>query len=791
MGRDLTYSKNIKYWIIPISVVISIWILSYLRYYYYEKSENDKLQLETQITGEQVKLRLESWINHRIEIVENMALHRTNNELVNDTDFQSKATELLSWIPGLQALNWIDKHWIIQTVVPAQGNEPALGKDLHFHPSASVQEALLKAQHSKKISRTKIVKLLQGGEGFATYWPVVNQKNDIIGYINGVLKVDKLIESCFSEPMLTERFSIKFYEDDKLIYPINENGDNDNPEIVTILPVQFVDADLKMKIMPTEKYISATKSFISNWMLLVTFLFSIGLGVLLRISMLHNRLMRKSEERFRTVVENAGEAFFLVDKNRNIIDVNQQACKELQYTKKELISMTLPDIDKIYDFGSCQPLQGETQTFETVHTRKDKTTFPVEIRSSLLELHDTEYTLCLSRNITESKKLQELENRSQRLETAGQVAGQVAHDFNNLLDPLIAYPEFIKELLEDDHPALELVTKIENSANQIAEINQQLLTLGRRGHYNIQVIDMNEMVQNIINEIKIQNTEYHFQTELEEKLLPIKGGYSQILRIITNLIHNAIDASELGGVITIKTQNYYLDESEPAYFNIPLGEYVKVTVSDDGHGIPEDVLPTIFDPFVSTKSANKKRGSGLGLSIVDSVVKDHNGYIDVQTEVGKGTEFYLYFPVTREEESDTENSEIVGGHEKILVVDDDEMILEVTQKILKILGYDVTTATNGDEALEYIKKKSYDLLILDMIIPYSIDGTEIYKQSLKYNKNQKAIIVSGYAESDRVKEAISLGVSKFIKKPFTKECISKAIRNTLHQEEASIIESAV
>ena len=787
MGRDLTYSKNLKYWFIPLSVVVAIWVLSYLGWYFYEKSENDKLQLETQVTGEQIKLRLESWVNHRIEIVENLALQQKNNEDIEEADFQHKASELLSWIPGLQALNWVDDKWIIQVVVPEKGNEPALKKDLHQHPSPSVQETILKAQYTKKISRTKIVELLQGGEGFATYWPVINKEGNIIGFINGVLKVDNLIESCFSEPMLTERFAICFYEDDKLVYPSQEPSSHLNSSIKTELLVKFVDSDLIMQITPNESYIATTKGYISNWILVITFLFSIGLGILLRISMLHNRLMRKSEKRFRTVVENAGEAFFLVDKHGKIIDVNQQACKELQYTKKELTSMNVTDIDTNYSSGFKGKISlGETISFETIHTRKDKTTFPVEIRSSLIDLHDAEYILCLSRNVSESKKLQELENRSQRLETAGQVAGQVAHDFNNLLAPLIAYPEFIRELLDEEHPAMELLEKIENSANQIAEINQQLLTLGRRGHYNIQIIDMNEMVENIVNEIKIQDSEYHFKIDLDKNLLPIKGGYSQILRIITNLIHNSIDASEQGSVITIKTQNYYLDESEPAYLNIPLGEYIKITVADNGHGIPDDVLPTIFDPFVSTKSANQKRGSGLGLSIVESVVKDHNGYIDVQSEVGVGTEFYLYLPITREEIENNTDSKIEGGHEKILVVDDDEMILEVTQKILGILGYEVTTALDGEEALKYLKSETFDLLILDMIIPYSIDGTEIYKQSLKYNKNQNAIIVSGYAESERVREAMQLGVSTFIKKPFTKDCISKAIRATLQQEEVLV-----
>lgn len=165
-----------------------------------------------------------------------------------------------------------------------------------------------------------------------------------------------------------------------------------------------------------------------------------------------------------------------------------------------------------------------------------------------------------------------------------------------------------------------------------------------------------------------------------------------------------------------------------------------------------------------------------------SVVKDHNGYVDVKSNVGEGTEFFLYFPISREDNIDEKLIEIIGGNEKILVVDDDLMVLEVTQKILEILGYHVKTVETGETALEMLQKESFDLLILDMIIPGSIDGTETFKRVLEINPTQQAIIVSGYAESTRVQEAMRLGVKSFIKKPFTKEIISHAIRDAIQNE---------
>ena len=782
MGNKLKFSKNIRYWIIPIAVVALLWSIAVTVFLNHVEAEKTKLRVETEVTGEQIKLRLESWVNHRLKIVENIASRWTCQNTIDKNKFTDKAEELLSWFPGLQALNWIDKDWTIQIVVPYKGNEPALGKNLNEHPYISVKEALTKAQKYHQISRSTIIELLQGGKGFATYWPVVTKNGQINGYINGVFKIDKLIESCFSEPLLTERFSIMFYEADKAVYGNNIGLTANQSDFLKTFSVKIVDKNLEMKIIPTLTYIKASHNYFAYWILGFTLLSSLLLGYFIRISMLHNQIVRKSEERFRTVVEHASDAFYLVTRAGEIIDVNKQACLELQYTKEELTSMRVEDIDVSYNNGALK-IENNKSIFETKHKKKDGTIIPVEIHSDIIEINNELFILCLSRDISASKKLQELETRAQRLETAGQVAGQVAHDFNNLLAPLIAYPELIKEMLGDDHPAKELISKIEHSANQIAEINQQLLTLGRRGHYNQQIINLNNLIQQVVeDESSFCSNICRVETTFEQNLLPIKGGYSQIVRIISNLLHNSCDAIQENGVISIKTENYYLDNNMAEYTSVPKGEYIKLTVADNGHGIPQDILPTIFDPFISTKKADKKRGSGLGLSIVASVVKDHNGYVDVKSNVGEGTELFLYFPISREDIVEEKPIEIIGGNEKILVVDDDLMILEVTQKILEILGYQVKTAETGETALEMLQEESFDLLILDMIIPEAIDGTETFRRIIENNPTQAAIIVSGYAESERVNEAIRLGIKSFIKKPFSKETLSLAVREALPKE---------
>jgi len=390
----------------------------------------------------------------------------------------------------------------------------------------------------------------------------------------------------------------------------------------------------------------------------------------------------------------------------------------------------------------------------------------------------------LAIDITETKRLQKLESRAERLETAGTIAGQVAHDFNNLLAPMVAYPEFIRDELPGDHPVLTYLDQIEKSAQKIADINQQLLTLGRRGHYNQDALNLNTIVHQAVKDIMPRLADsVTCETSLESDLMNILGGGSQILRVITNLLVNAVDALNDIGYINIKTENYYADDVSGAYSRVPKGEYVKLTISDNGCGISDDIVHKILDPFFSTKTSDKKRGSGLGLSVVDAVIKDHNGYLDLKTQLGKGTSFYIYFPATRKSSNDDSSDKSIGGNETILVVDDDAIQRDVSTRLLEKLGYEVSSVESGEKAIEYLRENPHNLVILDMIMPGGIDGAETYQRILKTCPNQKAIIVSGFSESDRVKAVQELGAGAFVKKPLTKKTFASAVRTELDKKE--------
>ena len=302
-----------------------------------------------------------------------------------------------------------------------------------------------------------------------------------------------------------------------------------------------------------------------------------------------------------------------------------------------------------------------------------------------------------------------------------------------------------------------------------------------------EVINLNKTITDYLNspeysKLKLYHPKVTVKTELEKNLLNIKGSYIHLLKTIMNLVSNASEAMFDGGKIIIRTENRYIDQPISGYDTVEEGDYVTLTVSDTGQGISSQDIERIFEPFY-TKKVMGRSGTGLGMAVVWGAVKDHKGYIDVQSTVGKGTCFTLYFPVTRETSAgDTPHLTIddyMGSGEIILVVDDIREQREIASGMLNKLGYNVKTAASGEEAVEYMKKNQVDLVVLDMIMDPGMGGLETYTEMVKIRPGQKAIITSGFAETTDVKNTQKLGAGKYIKKPYTLERIGTAIKEEL------------
>ncbi len=397
--------------------------------------------------------------------------------------------------------------------------------------------------------------------------------------------------------------------------------------------------------------------------------------------------------------------------------------------------------------------------------------------------------LFAERNRLEQERisLEERLHRVEKMEALGTLAGGVAHDLNNVLGVLTGYSELLQEEIPKGGRLRTYVDNIRASSEKGAAIINDLLTLARRGVAVSEVVNLNGIVSAFFKTPVYERLQaYHhtirFKTDLCPDLFNIKGSPLHLEKTVMNLISNAAEAITGEGEVTVRTENGYLDRTIRGYDQIAEGQYVVLTVSDTGRGIQAEDLDKIFEPFY-TKKVMGRSGTGLGLAVVWGAVKDHNGYVDVQSEYGKGSTFTLYFPVTQEALDSglprTPFEQYRGNGETILVVDDVEQQREMATTMLTRLGYRVRTVSSGEEAAAYLKTHKADVMLLDMIMDPGIDGLETYRRVLEINPYQKAILVSGFSETDRVREAQKLGAGVYVKKPYTLEKISQAIRDEL------------
>ncbi|MBI4632811.1 MAG: MASE1 domain-containing protein [Deltaproteobacteria bacterium] len=388
---------------------------------------------------------------------------------------------------------------------------------------------------------------------------------------------------------------------------------------------------------------------------------------------------------------------------------------------------------------------------------------------------------------TERMNIEERLHRAEKMEALGTLAGGVAHDLNNVLGVLTGYAELLQLEIPEGNRLRNYVGKILASSEKGASIINDLLTLARRGVAVSEVVDLNRIVSAFLRtpvyeKLQAYHPQVTFRTDLSDEILNIKGSPLHLEKTVMNLISNAAEAISGNGEVVIRTEGCYLDQAIRGYDQVAEGEYVVLTVSDTGRGIPADDLPKIFEPFYTKKTMGRS-GTGLGLAVVWGTVKDHNGYIDVQSEEGKGSTFTLYFPTTREQAGrDVKKipmEQYLGKGETILVVDDVRDQREMATGMLTRLGYKVHAVSSGEEAVEYLKTNTVDLMVLDMIMDPGIDGLETYRRVLEINPKQKAIIVSGFSETDRTKDARRLGAGAYVRKPYLLEKIGIAIRDEL------------
>lgn len=509
----------------------------------------------------------------------------------------------------------------------------------------------------------------------------------------------------------------------------------------------------------------------------------------------------KSKE-LQLILDSSPAMIFYKDDQQRYLRVNTAFAKFVGIPIKNLIGKTYQELFNESDnqllkndlevMESGEPLhnvpcmvetrKGKRQVLITKIPNKDingKTIGIIGFAVDVTELHETEQ---------EKRELETKLGQMEKMEALARLAGGVAHDLNNVLSAVVSYPDLILMKLPKDSPLRKPIQTMQKSGQKAAAIVEDLLTLARRGVPITEVVNLNDIINNYLNSPEFETMKHYnplatIVKNLEEDLLNIKGSPIHLTQTLMNLVANAAEATIHRGNITISTHNCYLNQPLKGYtFTIPCGEYVMLSVSDNGTGISPEDLKRIFEPFY-TKKVMGRSGTGLGMAVVWGTVKDHKGNIQVTTKLGEGSTFDLYFPVTSEPLSrgkiNVPIKEYMGHGENLLVVDDVEDQREITSILLGALNYSVHTVSSGIEAVQYLETHTVDLVLLDMIMDPGIDGLDTYRKIQAIRPGQKAIITSGYAETNRVKETLKLGAGLYIKKPYTLEKIGLAIRETL------------
>ena len=512
------------------------------------------------------------------------------------------------------------------------------------------------------------------------------------------------------------------------------------------------------------------------------------------------KALQDSEERYRLLVENQTDMIVKFDADGHLTFVSQSYCKAFGKREDELLGKKFIPLIHEEDRGAVVKALNKVHRLphiahvESRAMTKDGWRWQAWLNTAVLnEKNEVEAIVAVGRDIHEQKQVEAQLQQAQKMEAIGTLAGGVAHDLNNILGGLVSYPELLLLQLPLNSPLRESILTIQKSGEKAAAVVQDLLTLARRGVVITEVVNLNHVVAEYLKSPEHENLQsfhptVHVETHIGKDTLNILGSSTHLSKTVMNLVSNAAEAMPEGGKICISTENRYVDRPIGGYDDVKEGDYVVLAISDTGTGISPEDMEKIFEPFYTKKKMGRS-GTGLGMAVVWGTVKDHNGYIHAQSTEGKGTTFTLFFPVTRkslEERPETFMEDYMGKGEAILVVDDLEEQRNIASGMLKELGYSVVSVSSGEKAVEYLRTSKVDLCVLDMIMDPGMDGLDTYRKILEMHPGQKALIASGFSETDRVKTLQNLGVGAYIRKPFLLEKIGLAVKEELEKKDAPL-----
>ena len=509
--------------------------------------------------------------------------------------------------------------------------------------------------------------------------------------------------------------------------------------------------------------------------------------------------LRESEERFRTLFQHAPVAYQSLDRHGNLVAVNQAWLETLNYSEMDVIGKNFSDFlhpdrkarfkDYFNRFKTVSAVLGNEFVMQKKGGMDMLVSFHDKVSKDLSGAFQNVH--CVFYDITAQRKVEadniSLENKlrqAKKMESIGTLAGGIAHNFNNILMGIQGNITLLSMDKDPSHPDRDRLRRIEECVTSATELTRDLLGFARGGKYQVKPTDLNALIKNWNWMFGHTKKEITIHEKYEKELWAVEVDQGQIKQALLNLYVNAWQAMPGGGNIYVQTENVTIDQAYVAPFEIIPGRYVKITVTDTGTGMDDEIREKIFEPFYSTKEMTTS--SGLGLASVYGIIKNHGGFINVSSEMGEGATFDIYLPATVKEivaaAPVPDRGDIQYGHDTVLLVDDEPIIIDVGKKMLDRLGYRVLIARSGDEALEVYGKqgKAIALVILDMIMP-GMGGGETYDRLKAIDGHVRVLLCSGYSIKGQAKEIMDRGCKGFIQKPFSLYDLSRKIREVLEE----------
>ncbi|NOY39282.1 MAG: response regulator [Nitrospirae bacterium] len=799
--------------LLPLLVLLFTALLLMLLCYSGKKHNDEMLKRHVLSLLEGSRVRLTETIKTRVLAIEALSEHLQGHLWKGDPIEEMREMFIMISDPvyrtfeGFQSINWVNRDGTIEWTYPLKGEYlvEAMAGDYS-------QEAIRKAEKYRSFSITPVIETAGNKPVVAVYYPVVDRKGQIKGYVDGVFEIKSLIDAS-----VTDRLDVDFMvmQDGKVLFssfsePVEDGWSvNSNSSLINSSMAEDVvgisGLSLTLRMWPTERLIRLYRvTHRWQWPILIGLPFmALALSYAVYILQRHyaelktkDRALRESEIKFRSLVEHSLAGVYLIQDGL-FRYVNPRFCEVFGYNSpEEIIDKKGPlDLTRSSDWPVVEEIpgrrpdghEGEVESINYVlkAVKANGEVFDIEVYGANTLFNGRPAVIGMLLDIADKKRLEEQLRQSQRLESIGLLAGGIAHDFNNILMAITGYASLLNMKLKDG-VLRNHVDQILKASDRAANLTHGLLAFSRRQLLQPQPVYFGKIIRDfekILRRVIPENIEFVIDLKDTRAVMVDQG---QIEQVIINLATNARDAMSEGGKLIIETFEVAFDEAyiEKHSWVNKGGGFVCLSISDTGDGMAPAVKEHIFEPFFTTKGIGK--GTGLGLSTVYGIIKQHNGFIHVYSEKGRGTTFKVYLPVTESEPLDVSHvseSPISGGSETILLAEDEDNVRETIKEALEEYGYTVFVARDGEEAMTLIHEKSgeIDLMILDVVMPKE-GGKEVYEKAKGVGFRGKVIFISGYT-INTIQNFILEEAINFLTKPFRPVTLVRKVREVLDSYE--------